>query len=104
MGGVLQHKVNDPTEEPMRKSRFSDEKILGVLKEAEAGVAPEELCRKYGISKATLHRWKGKYGGAEVNELRRLRQLEEENGQLKRLVAEQALDILGLKNALSKKY
>ena len=88
----------------MKKSQFTDEKILAILKEGEAGVPTQELCRKYGISRNTFYRWKGRYGGAEVNELRRLRQLEDENGQLKRLVGEQALDIMGLKNALSKKY
>jgi putative transposase len=71
----------------MKKSWFSEEQIVGVLKEAEAGVAVKDLCRRVGISDVTFYHWKAKYGGLEVNEARRLRQLEEENGRLKKIVA-----------------
>jgi len=75
-----------------------------VLKEAEAGVPIGELCRRLGVSEVTFYRWKAKYGGLEVNEARRLRALEEENGRLKKIVAQQALDIDALKVVLSKKW
>ncbi len=74
----------------MRQSRFSEEQIIGVLKQAEGGMKTAEICRQHGISNATYYKWKGKYGGLEVSEARRLRQLEEENRRLKQMVAEQA--------------
>lgn len=88
----------------MKSKRFSEEQIVGVLKEVEAGAKVVDVCRKYGISDATYYNWKAKYYGMEVNELRRLKQLEDENRKLKQLVADQALDIQGLKYVLSKKY
>ena len=88
----------------MKQSRFTEEQIIGVLKEGEAGVAVKELSRKHGICDQTYYRWKAKYGGLEVSEARRLRSLEEENRRLKQLVAEQALDIQALKAVLGKKF
>lgn len=86
----------------MRRSRFNEGQIIGILKESEAGVPVTELCRRHGISEQTFYRWKKKYGGLELSEARRLRQLEEENSQLKRLLAEEKLDNHALKIALGK--
>jgi putative transposase len=88
----------------MRTSRFTEEQIVAALKEHEAGTSTTELCRRLGISTQTLYHWKRKFGGLEVNDARRLRQIEEENRRLKRLVADQALDILALKDVLSKNF
>lgn len=88
----------------MKGKRFSEEQIIGVLKEAEAGVKTADLCRRHGITEQTFYRWKSKYAGVEVNEMRRLRQLEDENGKLKHLVAELTLDNRALKEVLGKKF
>jgi putative transposase len=86
------------------KSRFSEEQIINILKEADAGMKIAELCRKHNISAQTYYAWKAKFGGLNVSEAQRLRCLEEENRKLKRLVADQALDILCLKDIVSKKW
>jgi len=84
----------------MRKSSITEEKIIGILKQAEAGMTVAPLCRQHEMSDATFYKWRSKYGGMDVSEARRLRGLEEENQRLKRLVAEQALDIQVLKEVL----
>lgn len=88
----------------MKGKRFSEEQIIRVLKQVEEGKAVAEVCREHGISEPTVYRWRSKYGGLAESELRRLRSLEEENRRLKGVVAEQALDISLLKEALSKKW
>ncbi len=87
----------------MRK-RYTEEQIVGILKEAASGVPAEELGRRYGVCAGTIYRWKVKYADMEVAELRRLKTLEEENSRLKRIVADQMLDIQALKVALGRKY
>ena len=88
----------------MKKQRFGEEQIIGVLKEAEAGAKTQELCRKHGISQATFYNWKAKYAGLTVSEARRLKALEQENAKLKRLLAEVELDKAALKDLLNRKW
>ena len=88
----------------MKKSQFSEEQILGVLRQVEGGRTVADVCREHGISDATYHRWKGKYGGLEVSQLRRLKQLEDENRKLKQLVGELTLDNAALKDVVAKKW
>ena len=88
----------------MRTSRFTDEQIVGILKEHAAGGGTSALCRRHGISAQTFYRWKQKYDGLEGNEVKRLKALEEENARLKRLVADQALDNQALKELLRKNF
>jgi putative transposase len=88
----------------MKRSRFTEEQIIGILKEHEAGVAVSELCRKHGVSDASIYKWKAKFGGMDVSEAKRLRSLEEENAKLKRLLADAMLDNVALKDLLGKKW
>ena len=88
----------------MKRKRFSEEQIIGVLKEHELGAKTADLCRKHGISEATFYNWKSKFGGMDVSEAKRLKALESENAKLKRLLAEAMLDNAALKDLLSKKW
>jgi putative transposase len=88
----------------MKKKRFTEEQIIAVLKESEAGAATKELCRKHGISEPTFYNWKAKYAGMTVSEARRLKELEAENAKLKKLLAEAELDKAALKDLLGRKW
>ena len=88
----------------MARKAHTEEQIVGILKEHEAGVGTEELCRRHGISQQTFYRWKAKYGGLEVGDAQKLKALEDENRRLKRLVADLALDNAALKDVLSKNW
>lgn len=88
----------------MKRKRFTEERIIAVLREHEAGAKAGDLARKHGISEATLYNWKAKFGGMDVSDARRLRSLEDENGKLKRLLADAVLDNAALKDLLSKKW
>ena len=88
----------------MKRSKFSDEQILATVKEGEAGRKLTDLCRTYGITEQTYYRWKAKYGGMELSEMPRLKQLEDENRRLKQIVAEQTLDIQALKAVVAKQW
>jgi len=88
----------------MKKKRFTEQQIIGFLKESEAGMPVKELCRKHGFSDAAFYKWRGKYGGMQVSEAKRLRELEAENAKLKKLLAEAALDVEALKVAFGVKH
>ena len=88
----------------MRKGRFTESQIIAILKEVESGRTGQEVCREHGISEQTLYRWKKKYGGMEASDAKRLRELEQENGKLKRIVADLTVDNLALKDVLSRKW
>ena len=88
----------------MKRRRFSEEQIIGVLKEGEAGASTDDLCRRHGISPATFYNWRKKYGGMEASEAKRLRALESENAKLKRIVADQMLDMTAMKELLAKNW
>ena len=88
----------------MKRSRFTEEQIIGILREQEAGVATAEVCRRHGVSSATFYKWKAKFGGLNVSEARRLKALEDENARLKRMLADAILDNVALKDLLGKKW
>jgi putative transposase len=88
----------------MKRSRFSEEQIIGILKEQEAGSATTDVCRRHGVSSATFYKWKAKFGGLEVSEARRLKALEDENARLKRLLADAMLDNAILRDVAGKKW
>jgi putative transposase len=88
----------------MKRKRHTEEQIIAVLKEADHGVPPKDLCRKHGISETTFYKWRQKFGGMEVSDAKRLRELEDENRRLKKLVADQALDIQMLRDVNAKKW
>jgi putative transposase len=88
----------------MKRSRFTEEQIIAILKEQEAGVAVADLCRKHGVSSPTFYKWKAKFGGLDVSEARRLKALEDENAKLKRMLADAMLDNVALKDLLGKKW
>ncbi len=88
----------------MKRSRFSEHKIIRILKEGEAGRSPQEICREYGISKATYYNWKAKYGGMEPSQLKRLKELEGENRKLKQMYADLSLQNVVLKDVIKKKF
>lgn len=88
----------------MKRSRFSEEQIISILKEHEAGVTVSDLCRKHGVSDASIYKWKAKFGGMDVSEAKRLRALEDENAKLKRMLADAMLDNVALKDLLGKKW
>ena len=91
-------------DQSMKRSRLSEEQIIGILKEHEAGVSVADLCRKHGVSDASIYKWKAKFGGMEVSEANRLKTLEDENTRLKRLLADAMLDNAALKDLVGKKW
>lgn len=88
----------------MKRTRYTEEQIIGILKEQESGLPVADICRRHGIGQSTFHKWKSKYGGMEISEAKRLHALEAENAKLKCLLAETMLDNVALKDVLSKKW
>ena len=88
----------------MKKSRYTEEQIIGAIKEHEAGAKVDDICRRLGISNGTFYNWRSKYAGLEVNEAKRLRELEAENGKLKKLLADKLLEVEAMQDVLSKKW
>ncbi len=88
----------------MKRSRFSEEQIIGILKEHQAGLGAKELCRKHGVSDATFYKWRSRYGGMEVSDAKKLKALEVENAKLKKLLAKQMMDVSTLKEMLGKNF
>lgn len=88
----------------MKRSRFTEEQIIGILKEHQAGLGAKELCRKHGVSDATFYKWRAKFGGMEVSDAKKLKALETENAKLKKLLAEQMMDVSTLKEMLGKNF
>ena len=88
----------------MKRSRFTEQQIIAILREQEAGVAPADVCRRHGVSSATFYKWKAKFGGLDVSEAKRLKALEDENAKLKRMLADAMLDNVALKDLLGKKW
>jgi len=88
----------------MKRSRFTDDQIIGILKEHEAGLSAADLCRKHGISDATFYKWRSKYGGMDVSDAKRLKALQDENAKLKKLLAESMLDVATLRELLGKNF
>jgi putative transposase len=88
----------------MRRSKYSEEQVIGILKEHDAGISTAEICRKYGVSNATFYKWRGKFGGMEVSDARKLKALEDENRKLKKLLAESMLDVSTLREMLGKNF
>jgi putative transposase len=88
----------------MKRSRFTDEQVIGILKEHEAGLSAADLCRKHGISDATFYKWRAKYGGMDVSDAKRLKALQDENAKLKKLLAESMLDVATLRELLGKNF
>ncbi len=97
---VLAHRED----QDMKRNRFTEEQIIAILKEHEAGISVADLCRKHGVSDASIYKWKAKYGGMDVSEAKRLRALEDENAKLKRMLADAMLDNVALKDLLGKKW
>ena len=88
----------------MKRTRFTEEQVIGILKEHQAGLGAKELCRKHGVSDATFYKWRAKFGGMEVSDAKKLKMLEAENAKLKKLLAEQMMDVSTLKEMLGKNF